>query len=797
MKLDILDSYPDQVKTYITDYNNAVSAKDVMEVDMAINGLVSMIFGADDDNRTYAIIVLSKIGDAQFKFLKNAIRALVHRYSGEDVAKSNYASKALGQIVVGKDAAKLIKDQTILSKIISEENERLSRSHEDQAKRNAYLAKAQQVQIDLTNIQMFSEIHRIGSYYNKCLVDDKIEEAFRLVQELLDKLEKWFENNPANFTAGTILLSLMAEPQKRPNSKFFVEILNYITSFMNKGKNKQKEIYREILLHIYESIIDLIPEDMVGWLKAESLRRREEHQKELEINTERKKFLQKVTITPKLKWAVETQKLTKTYNEAIASNDQKTLNQVKKTIDKYIVSKDETVWRSTGEMIALLLEKIPNFIQNTIKTLVKNYRNEQYSEILSMMIDDLETLNIVKPQIIDEIKEKKIAREEHRKKEKESKEKERKKLDEILIKFEGDWDKKIIKIVEKANNMLLKKNLGAVKKIIESELKEYLQAKDNEIRAQSQSIIVSIVEKYPQILEKIISEYLELFNSDNDARFIAVELFGQVYHAGLLKNLFPDFSNDFRKKIEEDYDNHRKEMENKLMMEKISHIKIDVQTIPISDDWPKDMYKICRAYNDAILKQDMQAVVDQVTKIVNIFMNENSKKVERINASVSIIGLIAKKNIELIAPTINLLMEMVDNENLDTKYRAIRGLGEVTKQRPGWAYMGIEKLMKTSITDKDDSARMKSMLELSKIAAKSSVMLVEYVSDIITALSDDPNKHVRRLAAFTLGTMAEVIPLEAKDAIPALTEALHDEYFLVRKFADKALQLIRSAMRKE
>jgi len=89
------------------------------------------------------------------------------------------------------------------------------------------------------------------------------------------------------------------------------------------------------------------------------------------------------------------------------------------------------------------------------------------------------------------------------------------------------------------------------------------------------------------------------------------------------------------------------------------------------------------------------------------------------------------------------------------------------------------------------------MLELSRIGAKDPVMLVEYVPNIIEALASDPNKHVRRLAAFTLGAMAEAIPLEAKDAIPALTDALHDDYMLVRKFADKALTLIRAAMRKE
>ncbi|MHA1869938.1 MAG: HEAT repeat domain-containing protein, partial [Promethearchaeota archaeon] len=414
--------------------------------------------------------------------------------------------------------------------------------------------------------------------------------------------------------------------------------------------------------------------------------------------------------------------------------------------------------------------------------------------ILAMMIEDIEALKLIKPQIIEEIKELEKKRLEQEEALRKQKEEERKRIEKIIIKVNGDWDLKLIKFVEKLNQMLLKKNENAAQKMVNNELKVFLSAKEDEFRFQSQEIMVGLAEKYPKFLEKIVKEFLELFNSDNPARFIAVEAFGKIYHAGFIKNILPEIDDELVKKIEQDYDDRRKELENLQMAEKIKHIKIDVQTIKIDDNWPKDIKKICRTYNDAILKQDMPVVVEQVKKIVDIFMNE--KKEERLNSAIKVLGNIAKKNIELIAPTINILLEMVDSDVKETKYRAIKALGEVTYQRPGWAYMGIDKLMKTALNDKDDEARMKAMLELSKVGKKNATMLVEYVPDIIKALSEDKNKHVRRLAAWTLGAMAEVIPLEAKEAIPALTDALHDDYILVRKFADKALQLIRTAMRK-
>ncbi|MHA1820143.1 MAG: HEAT repeat domain-containing protein, partial [Promethearchaeota archaeon] len=778
---------------YVKDYNKAVEAKDIMEVDLAINGLVSLVFSSDEQIRFYAIQVLSKIANLQYKFLKNAVRVLLHRYKGDDPVKSDIASIALGKIVVGTPASALITDKGLLDKIIGEERERISRSEADKKRKEEFLKKVQEKQLNLSGLEGFSEIYQLGIYYNRCIIDEKKDEAFGALQQLTAKLFNWQEEgNLKDFGAGCLLLERIAESDKK--HEFMKKYIDYLLGFINKGKANEKKAAQEILIHIFETIQDIVPEDLAGWLRAEKLKRKEQKEKELKEREAKQKFIQKVRVTPSLKWDTEVQKLAALYNDSIIVNNQKGLNQVKKSLEKFLGASEKLKWKSSAELLKLLLEKVPDFVKPIIHNLVTKYRDPKNAEILAMMIEDIEALKLIKPQIIEEIKELEKKRLEQEEALRKQKEEERKRIEKIIIKVNGDWDLKLIKFVEKLNQMLLKKNENAAQKMVNNELKVFLSAKEDEFRFQSQEIMVGLAEKYPKFLEKIVKEFLELFNSDNPARFIAVEAFGKIYHAGFIKNILPEIDDELVKKIEQDYDDRRKELENLQMAEKIKHIKIDVQTIKIDDNWPKDIKKICRTYNDAILKQDMPVVVEQVKKIVDIFMNE--KKEERLNSAIKVLGNIAKKNIELIAPTINILLEMVDSDVKETKYRAIKALGEVTYQRPGWAYMGIDKLMKTALNDKDDEARMKAMLELSKVGKKNATMLVEYVPDIIKALSEDKNKHVRRLAAWTLGAMAEVIPLEAKEAIPALTDALHDDYILVRKFADKALQLIRTAMRK-
>ena len=792
LSIEVPAECAEEVKAYIDDYNKAFTNKDITEVDLALNGLVSLVFSTDENIRYWAIWAISKIGQIQYKFLKNIMRVLLNRYKGDDEIKREMASIALGEIVVGKPAQQLIEDNSILQKINEEYQARLNKTIAEEEQKRQYLAKAEAIQIDLTQLKYMSDIFTIGQYYNKSMVDDRLEEAAATLRGLIANLIKWSKENPSNFSGGIILFKLIAQPNKRP--PFMKDIIDYLLGFITKGSEIEKEEAKELILHIYESVMDLLPDDLVNWARMESIKRKEERDKEKEKEKEWRDYLRKYTINVKLKWDMEIQKLCKEYNDAIKNKNQKLLSQIVKPILKSLQSEDELKWKSAGEFLGELLPRITDLVKPIVLDLLKEYRNPKNSEILSFMIESLKELQLAKPQIIEAIQEDQKLREAERERLKKEKEEKYKKLEEITIKFEGDWEKKLVKIADNINKLILKNKLPECQKIIDEELKPILQAKELDIRSQAQEYFIRVSEKYPDILSNIVNEFLELFNSNNEARFLAVELFGKTYHAGFLNKIIPSLTDELKKKIEQDYEERRKEIENQLLADKISHIKIDVQTIPIKE-WPKDIQKICRAYNDAILKQDLEKVVKEVEKIVNIFMND--KKEERLNASIEIIGLISKKNIELIAPTINMLLQMVDNENIEIKFKAIRALGEVCIQRPGWAYMGLEKLAQIANNDKNDEARMKAMLELSKVAKDNSPMLIEYVPNFIKALSEDQNKHVRRLAAWTLGAMAEVIPLEATEAIPALTEALHDEYILVRKFADKALQLIRAAMRGE
>ncbi|MBD3351404.1 MAG: hypothetical protein GF364_07950 [Candidatus Lokiarchaeota archaeon] len=792
MSIEVPEKCPEEIKDYIDDYNQAFASKDIMEVDLALNGLVTYMFSSDENLRYWARWSVDKIGQIQYKFLKNVVRALEHRYKGDDPEKSELASIALGEIVIGKPAEQMIKDQKLIQKIKDEHQARLNRTAEEEAKRQAYLKKAQAVQINLDTLQIVSDIYNIGQYYNKSMTDDKLEEAASTVRSLIANLFRWLEENPTNFSTGTILLSKIGQKGKRPS--FFNESIDYLLGFLKKGKEEEKKAAKEVILNIYEEIEDLLPKDLVDWARTESIKRKEEKQKKQKAEAEYRAYLQKMIIPDDTKWDMGIRELVKTHNSAIKEDDEKTLRKLVKPLNKALKSSDEREWMSAGQLLGHLLRRHPEQYKDIVQDYLRDYRKPQKSEILSFMTDTLADLQLAKPQIIEAIKEDQEIREQKREEIRKKKEEEYKKLQKITIQFDGNWQKELVKDCEKLNELLVDKKLKNAQKLIDDKVANVLQAKKREIRAEGQDLFIMIAEKYPDLLSNIVNEYLELYNSDKDARFLAVELFGKTYHAGHLDNIIPSLTEEMRKKIEADYEDRRKEIENKLMAEKIFHIKIDVQTIPIKE-WPKDIQKICRKYNDAIMKQEMEEVVKEVQEIVDIFMNDKKKK--RLDAAIEILGLISKKNIELIAPTINMLLDMVDSKNEDVKFKAIRALGEVCEQRPGWAYMGLEKLAKTSNHDKSAAGRQKAMLELSKVGKKNATMLIEYVPNIIEALANDENKHVRRLAAWTLGTMAKVIPLEAKDAIPALTDALHDNYLLVRKFADKALQLIRAAMRKE
>ncbi len=118
-------------------------------------------------------------------------------------------------------------------------------------------------------------------------------------------------------------------------------------------------------------------------------------------------------------------------------------------------------------------------------------------------------------------------------------------------------------------------------------------------------------------------------------------------------------------------------------MAKGNAIKLDVTQIRIVDSWKSNIQKLVRDYNNAIKLQEMTKVMDVVRKIVDIFMKERNE--EQIDQSNQVLGLIAKQNIELISPTIELFLQLLEGKDADKKTRAIKGLGKVTRQRPGWS----------------------------------------------------------------------------------------------------------------
>ena len=141
-----------------------------------------------------------------------------------------------------------------------------------------------------------------------------------------------------------------------------------------------------------------------------------------------------------------------------------------------------------------------------------------------------------------------------------------------------------------------------------------------------------------------------------------------------------------------------------------------------------------------------------------------------------------------------MFIKLLESKDQNLKLRVIRGLGEASVQRPGWAYEGIHALIRLTQEDENDEARIAAIFEINRVAKKEPTMLIEYINELTNSLSKDKNEQVRRIAATIFVSVAEAIPEEIKDVIPVLQEALNDEYKLVRIYADKALNAIRAAL---
>jgi hypothetical protein len=788
-----MSTYPDEVKDYVNEYNSGVDNRDINLVGTAINSMVTLVFNPDDEEkRLGSIHALDQIGQVQPGFLKSAVKTLIIRYQGTDDVKKALASAALDAIFIGKKAERLIEDSAVLEELKQKRAAIENQKAEAQAKDAQVLQEIKQTQLDLGIAATIPELRTIGQYYNTCLLNNNEEEAAKTAMGLLNQLIEWYKTQRNNFIPGVLLLGQMGNPTNR--KPFFTQIVTELMKLYFQGIKDQKPAAIEITDNIFKDIADLIPSDLAPTVKAEVTRRQTERLDNL--NKERQKQAQivkiKIPISPG--WDPSIQQLAADYNKAIIDNNEKTIKMIKAGIVKGLNPSDFRIKKSTTEMIGILISKNPEFIEEIVKGLIPKYKDANYSEILGNFIDDLEKLKWADPQVITELQEAKKQRlieEEARKK---VRQEEYDKLQLITVKFEGDWQKEVTKFMEDLNNSLIKADKKTTTKLIMIELKKLMFVKDDVIRHESQTAFCRIAQKFPDLIEPLIEELVPLYLSTHEQRNFAVDPFGMLYDLGLAEKLFRPKHPDILETLGTEWANRKQELENLELQTKWDAIKADVTQLKINDNWSKQMQIIARDYNTGIKDKKMELVLSCVKKVVDIVMNERKDELQ-IEAT-QVLGLIAKKNIELIQPTINLFLELLEGKDTDKKTRAIKGLGEVTRQRPGWAYFGMEKLINIMNNDRDEDFRVKAAQEIERIANKDPVMMIEHIESILKALTKDPNKHVRRLAAMTLGNMAEVIPLEAQDAIPALTEALHDEFILVKKFADKALTAIREAVRK-
>ncbi|TFF93822.1 MAG: HEAT repeat domain-containing protein [Promethearchaeota archaeon] len=790
LKLEIKENYPESVKRYIEDYNNGIELQDIMEVNLAIDGLLQLVFHKDQNVREFAGIVLQKIADLQPGFLKKGVRVLLHRYKGQDTEKSEYASIILGLLTETK-ARDLIADKETLDTILEEHRERLSKVQFEEERKKEFLEKVKEKEINFVGIS--GEFLRIGQYYNKLIIDEDEVGAQKALEDLITRIVSSYnpEESTEDFEQGCALFSIIAKPENR-EPVVDVVMNNFLKRYADV-KKKEKEPYNEFLINVVESIQDLLPPKMKAEFLSIKNKRLEEKKKESLEKIKQIKEIQQKSVNVEVTWEKEVKDLAIRYNDFIKFQNEKELGKCAEDLFEILFSKDPYIKKSSISFFSQLLRKNFPLVEDFVKKLVKDYKKSEVAEILEEDIDFYDQKGLLEKGVKNFLIQDKQQREEKERIEREKRLKELERIEKLKVEFSGDWDKRIVEPIEEINEYFINEKKKSAEKEILGTMKNYIYAEEREISQQAIQYLNNVAKKYPEIIKKMMKELLELFNSESEARSIAIDLLGLLNQNPNREILFDEVDNEFFSKLKDTVEERQEEIKREQLEDKWDAIKLDVTTIVIDLEYDKKIQKVCRSYNEGIKAKDKKKVLESVEIIVDWFVNEKDE--DRLNQVIEVLGKIAKQNIELIAPAIDMFLKMVDSKDEDTRFRAIKGLGEVAEKRPGWAYMAIDKLIKITTEDKNDAARMKSLLELSRIGKANPTMLIEHISPIINALKD-PNKHVRRLAAFTIGNMAEAIPLEAQEAIPALRDALHDEYHLVRMFADKALKLIRTAMRK-
>lgn len=785
MKVEVKPEYRDELQILCGDYNAGVDARDITEVELAVNGMVTHLFSSDEDLRLQSQAILREIADLQPGFLKRSVPILLKRYKAADPARSEMAADALERIFLGTKGEDLITDATVKRQLLESAEQRKLREEQRVTKDKALLIKKEKVSVDLTALS--PRIFRIGDYYNKSLLGDDVASAHETVKRLVNTI---YAEYPTDFIPATTLLKRMADPRVRQS--FFVEAgFNPILEGYFSKDDQQRGISLNILETILDSVEDLLDAEVVDTVRASAAQREEQRKREMQARAERRKMLEKITVEPSFKWEQAVREIATEYNEAVREDNAKGLKSVLSDLSKVFKSKDDKERLDGAKLLRQFLLKNTEFVRELVTELVADSSKPEISEVLGEMLEELKQLELVDQEVYARLFEEHMMREQEKEQLRLEQQKKFEEIERVSIKFSADWESKLVKMCEKFNQAQIEKKEKNVAKVIK-DLDKYMYAEDHDVRVQAATIWKRISDKYPELIPETIERLVELFDSEHEAREIASEALGIIIESKNRDKIFIDVSDEIQERILEEKAERKKAHEDQMLRDKWDAIKLDVTTIKINTDHKKSIQQTCRRYNEAIKEKDMDTVLEQVKEIVDIVLNE--KKDEILNQGIEVLGKIALHNIELIAPTIDILLKWVDEEDKDKKSRAIKGLGEVSVARPGWSYMAIDKLVKVILNDADPAARMKAFLEISRVARKNATMLIEYGSAFIQCLKDD-NKQIRRLAAWTLGSMAEVIPNELKEAIPALSDALHDEYLLVRKFADKALSLIRKAMR--
>jgi hypothetical protein len=124
----------------------------------------------------------------------------------------------------------------------------------------------------------------------------------------------------------------------------------------------------------------------------------------------------------------------------------------------------------------------------------------------------------------------------------------------------------------------------------------------------------------------------------------------------------------------------------------ISPIRVIPPPIRIQDAWNRVVQEVARQYNEGLETNNMAQIMNAIRRTVEIYTNKETPELQ--DQSKQLMGLIAKWNIECINPALDHFMAVLEGQDTEQRIDAIKFVGEICSQRPGWSYFGIEMLVK-------------------------------------------------------------------------------------------------------